>query len=257
MAKVGDTVDLRCRIEPPVNATDLTTVWSRTESHLKPPYACIRRNGHVLEDRVLNELYHGQRCSVSEEKLAGGDLSLEMRGLQFSDEGSYQCEAPDLQSSKSCSTDLRVGNVSQPEIYSAGPKDGGLSLTCDSGCWYPRPEMSWLDSEGIVRPAEDPVTYRRSEHCYVVQSNLTARGAGNFTCRVHLSHINHTAEAHHDIPGLNAGRRRIIPIVVVSLWAVISLILLAWFFCSWENNLLNGVVPGLCRVVCGQEPSPA
>ena len=91
--------------------------------------------------------------------------------------------------------------MSQPVISSNGPTDSGLSLTCDSGCWYPQPEMSWLHSDENNITAGASVTHRPSQHCYEVQSNVTVTRPGNVTCRVHLPHINYTDETQRYISG--------------------------------------------------------
>ena len=86
--------------------------------------------------------------------------------------------------------------MSQPVISLTGIKAGRLSWRCDSGCWFPEPEMSWLDSDGNIITAKPSVTEKPSDHCYVVQRTVTVALTEHVTCRVHLPHTNHTVEIH-------------------------------------------------------------
>ena len=95
-----------------------------------------------------------------------------------------------------------AGAVSQPEISLTGIKGDLLSWRCDSGCWFPEPQMSWLDSDGnIIITAGPSETEKRSDHCYVVQRSVTVALTETVTCRVHLAHINHTVDTHSVKPG--------------------------------------------------------
>ena len=91
--------------------------------------------------------------------------------------------------------------MSLPAISVTGIQGDLLSWRCDSGCWFPEPEMSWLDSDGNIITAGPSVTEKPSDHCYVVQRTVTVATTVHVTCRVHLPHINHTVE----IPSLKAG----------------------------------------------------
>ena len=86
--------------------------------------------------------------------------------------------------------------MSLPAISVTGIQGDLLSWRCDSGCWFPEPEMSWLDSDGNIITAGPSVTEKPSDHCYVVQRTVTVALTENVTCRVHLPHINHTVETH-------------------------------------------------------------
>ena len=86
--------------------------------------------------------------------------------------------------------------MSQPVISLTGIKADLLSWRCDSGCWFPEPEMSWLDSHGNIITAEPSVTEKPSDHCYVVQRTVTVALTEHVTCRVHLPHINDGVETH-------------------------------------------------------------
>ena len=95
--------------------------------------------------------------------------------------------------------------MSQPEISLSGVKGDLLTWRCSSGCWFPEPEMSWLDSDGNNITAEPSVTEKPSDHCYVVQRTVTVALTEHVTCRVHLPHFNRTEETQHHIRGLNPG----------------------------------------------------
>ena len=92
MVLVGDDITLPCHVKPASDAVDVMVEWSRPD--LQPRFVHLRRSG---EDRLIdqNPSYKG-RTSVSIDGLKQGDLSLRLSKVKFSDEGTYRCFAPDL-----------------------------------------------------------------------------------------------------------------------------------------------------------------
>ena len=91
-----------------------------------------------------------------------------------------------------------------------GTKDWGVVLKCDSGGWYPQPELEWLDSHGNVLSATEPTetsnsteTEMNPEGRYTVRRYVTIRNTDNnrFTCRVVQPQINQTRETQIHVPG--------------------------------------------------------
>ena len=83
----------------------------------------------------------------------------------------------------------------------------GRVLQCESGGWYPEPELEWRDSEGRLLPAYVPQTHRHPDpgphQRYTVTSRVTVQKTDNnrFTCRVQLQGLNQTRETEIHVPG--------------------------------------------------------
>lgn len=94
---VGEDVTLPCHVNPATDAVNEMLEWSRSD--LKPRFVHVRRFG---EDRLLdqNPSYKG-RTSMSIESLKQGDVSLNLSKVKLSDEGTYKCFIPGLNTQSS------------------------------------------------------------------------------------------------------------------------------------------------------------
>ncbi|XP_036842910.1 uncharacterized protein LOC110535267 isoform X5 [Oncorhynchus mykiss] len=197
VALAGDDIILPCSLKPNVSAEDMTVEW--TGLYL------TTRNVHLYRDgRDSNEeqfpSYRG-RTSMFHEELKNGNVSLKLNRVTLSDAGSYRCFIPTLM--KDTTVQLFVGAVSQPVISIDGTKGWGVVLKCESGGWFPEPEMEWLDSSGTILPADGPPErHRDSEGHYTVRQHVTVdkTDTNRFTCRVHQTEINHLKETEIHVP---------------------------------------------------------
>ncbi|XP_036829609.1 butyrophilin subfamily 2 member A1 isoform X2 [Oncorhynchus mykiss] len=203
VALAGDNVILPCYLEPNVSAVDKMVEWTRSD--LKPQRVHLYREGRDSDGEQLPS-YRG-RTSLFKEELKNSNVSLKLTGVTLSDAGDYKCFIPTL---KETTIPLIVGVVSQPVISINGTKDWGVVLKCDSGGWYPQPELEWLDSHGNVLSATEPTetsnsteTEMNPEGRYTVRRYVTVRNTDNnrFTCRVVQPQINQTRETQIHVPG--------------------------------------------------------
>uniref|UniRef100_A0A673W7V8 Ig-like domain-containing protein n=1 Tax=Salmo trutta TaxID=8032 RepID=A0A673W7V8_SALTR len=200
VAVAGDDVILPCSLKPSVNAEDMTVEWTRLS--LKAENVHLYR-----QDRDSNEdqfpSYKG-RTSLFNEELKKGNVSLKLTRVTLSDAGSYRCFIPTLTSQvKETTVQLLVGAVYLPVISIAGTKGWGVVLKCESGGWFPEPEMEWLDSSGTILPADGPPErHRDPEGLYTVRRHVTVNqtDTNNFTCRVKQLEINHPKETKIHVP---------------------------------------------------------
>ncbi|KAM6949246.1 butyrophilin-like protein 2 [Aplochiton taeniatus] len=209
VAVAGDDVILPCHLVPVVSAADLTVEWTRPD--LKPRYVHVHQDGRTL---VGNQnLVFKSRTTLFEDELKRGNISLKLSRVQRSDEGRYRCFLPSLQSQvKEAFIQLRVGKfffgdcfpgaVSIPEISILKNPNNGVDLQCESGGWYPEPEVEWLDSEGHVLSAGPTETVKDPDGTYTVRRLVTVEktATNRFTCRVQQQQINQTRETEIHIP---------------------------------------------------------
>ncbi|XP_039678851.1 cilia- and flagella-associated protein 251-like isoform X2 [Perca fluviatilis] len=97
VALVGNDITLPCHVKPAMDAGNQMLEWARPD--LKPRFVHVRRFG---DDRLLdqNPSYKG-RTSVSIDGLKQGDASLTLSRVELSDQGTYRCFIPGLNTESS------------------------------------------------------------------------------------------------------------------------------------------------------------
>ncbi|KAL0970736.1 hypothetical protein UPYG_G00246560, partial [Umbra pygmaea] len=198
VALVGDDVILPCSLSPMTSAKDQSVNWLRPDMNLKDVhYYRDGRDSNVDQ----NPTYRG-RTSLFREKLNNGNISLKLTSVKLSDAGNYSCYVPTMDRHQKAVIQLVVGAVSQPVISILGPKDDGVVLKCESGGWYPEPEMTWLDSDGSILPDGSTEIQTDSDGRYTVRGEVTVKKTDNnrFTCRVNQQQINQIKETPMNVP---------------------------------------------------------
>ncbi|XP_051251122.1 butyrophilin subfamily 3 member A2-like isoform X4 [Dicentrarchus labrax] len=244
VAAVGDDIMLPCRLEPAVDVTDQTVEWTRPD--LSPRFVHVWRDGVELEAKK-HPSYVG-RGSLSINKLKHGDISLRLYKVKLSDEGTYRCFIPTLNSESSVK--LVVGAVSSLIISFLRTKTdedtNGVVLQCESNSWYPEPEVVWLDSEGNLLSAGPTETVRGPDDLYTVSSRVTVekRHSNNFTCRVQQKDINQTRETRIYVPDdffsapCSSAAHITISLVVV-FGVILAVVFIMWKWRQNSNNLTS------------------
>ncbi|XP_074479412.1 uncharacterized protein LOC141760461 [Sebastes fasciatus] len=227
---VGDDITLPCHVKPATDAVLQMLEWSRPD--LNPRFVHVRRFG---EDRLVdqNPSYKG-RTSASIDRLKQGDMSLTLSKVKLSDEGTYRCFSPGLETDSS--VQLVVGTVIKITKVSSGV------LQCQSEGWYPEPEVLWLDGEGNLLSAGPPETVRGPDDLYTVSSRVTVekRHSNSFTCRVQQKNTNQTRETHIQVPddlftdssGAKSSASTIIGLVV----GILFILVVAFVVWKWRQN---------------------
>ncbi|XP_023996766.1 butyrophilin subfamily 1 member A1-like isoform X2 [Salvelinus sp. IW2-2015] len=199
VALAGDDVILPCSLKPSVGAEDMTVEW--TGLYLKTRNVHLYRQGR--DSNVEQFPSYRGRTSMFHEELKNGNVSLKLTRVTLSDAGSYMCFIPTLTGQvKETTVQLFVGAISQPVISIDGTKGWGVALKCESGGWFPEPEMEWLDSSGTILPADGPEKHR-DEDLYTVRRHVSVNktDTNRFTCRVQQQEINHLKETEIHVPG--------------------------------------------------------
>ncbi|XP_071246347.1 butyrophilin subfamily 3 member A2-like, partial [Salvelinus alpinus] len=240
VALAGDDVILPCYLKPNVSAVDMMVAWTRSD--LKTQRVHLYRDGRDSNGDQLPS-YRG-RTSLFIEELKNSNVSLKLTGVTLSDAGEYKCFIPTL--TKETTILLIVGAVSQPVISINGTKGLGVVLKCDSGGWYPQPELEWLDSHGDVLSATEPTetsnsseTEMNPEGRYTVRRYVTVWKTDNnrYTCRVVQLQINQTRETQIHVPDdmfPNVGR--IVGIILSAVAAFVALVVLFYCFRKQERE---------------------
>ncbi|XP_038587687.1 uncharacterized protein DDB_G0283697-like [Micropterus salmoides] len=232
MATVGDDITLPCHVKPATDAFSEMLEWSRAD--LNPRFVHVRRFG---EDHLVdqNPAFKG-RTSVSIDGLKHGETSLKLSKVKLSDEGTYKCFIPGLNTESS--VQLVVADI-VIEIT----KVGSGELGCKSKGWYPEPEVFWLDGEGNLLSAGPTETVKGPDDLYTVSSRVTVekRHSNSFTCRVQQKDINQTRETHIQVPddffmdSSSSSASTIIGLIV----GILFILVVAFVVWKWRQNKIN------------------
>nr|XP_046237032.1 butyrophilin subfamily 1 member A1-like isoform X2 [Scatophagus argus] len=232
-ALMGDDVILPCGLKNRTDVSSKTVVW--TKPGLDPKFICVYQSG-----RLVHQSQHPSyryRTTLFEDQLVNGNVSLKLSRVKISDAGTYVCSIQSM--GTRASVQLSVGAASSPVIYlEKFDKDGGrLVLRCQSTGWRPKPELSWLDSEGHVLPAGPTQTLRGPGDLYSVSSTLTVdeRDGNRFTCRVQQKNINQMRETHFQLQA-----HLVTPTCCTWLWVfVVPAVLILLIICIAINIIIK------------------
>uniref|UniRef100_A0A673VZL8 Myelin-oligodendrocyte glycoprotein-like n=1 Tax=Salmo trutta TaxID=8032 RepID=A0A673VZL8_SALTR len=239
----GDDIILPCSLKPNISAEDMLVEWTRLNP--KAENVHLYRSGR--DSNVEQVPSYRRRTSLFHEELKNGNVSLKLTRVTLSDAGSYRCFILTLTSQeKETTVQLFVGAVSQPVISIDGTKGWGVVLKCESGGWFPEPEMEWLDSSGTILPADGPPErHRDSEGLYAVRRHVTVNqtDTNRFTCRVHQQEINHLKETEIHVPDYLFPSRYWLIVGLLIAAAVVFLAASAISFYMWIKYTEDDVFP--------------
>ncbi|XP_064818133.1 butyrophilin subfamily 3 member A2-like isoform X2 [Oncorhynchus masou masou] len=239
VALAGDDVILPCSLKPIVSAEDMVVEWTRLNLKAEKVHLYLDRRD---SNKDQFPSYRG-RTSMFHDELKNGNVSLKLNRVTLSDTGSYRCFIPTLTSRvKNTTVQLFVGAVSQPVISIVGTKDWGVVLKCESGGWFPEPQMEWLDSSGTFLPADGPPErHRDSEDLYAVRQHVTVNktDTNRFTCRVQQTKINHLKETEIHVPDEVFPKSQVGLIVGLSIAAAAVAVLAAsvGVYMCWRKHI--------------------
>ncbi|XP_064933183.1 CD276 antigen isoform X3 [Columba livia] len=147
VALFGQDATLDCSFSPDANFSldDLTLIWQLTDT---------KRLVHSFSggrDQLLDQGGdYANRTALFYDQLAQGNVSLLLRRVEVSDEGSFTCFVRD---SSSAAVTLQVAApYSKPSMYLEPNKDlkpGDLvAVTCHASRGYPQASVLWQDGQG-------------------------------------------------------------------------------------------------------------
>ncbi|KAI3375781.1 hypothetical protein L3Q82_004071 [Scortum barcoo] len=222
MVRRSRTTILPCWISPTQSAEGLEVRWYRSDDF----YSHIllykeRKIQEMSQEAYVGRISFGLHDTASG-GLATGDVSLKLGNVTLEDTGDYTCY---VSSEKGYDSGI-VSLIVTGECHKSGkkhtkPKDGLLTLTsnvlhlpplilpleigapvllstqwkddnianvsCESGGWYPEPEVRWSDQKQVLRP-EGLKHSKDSSGLLSVHSWLLVSGSSEVSCSVGLPH---------------------------------------------------------------------
>ncbi|XP_064409048.1 putative selection and upkeep of intraepithelial T-cells protein 1 homolog [Latimeria chalumnae] len=129
--------------------------------------------------QVQNTAYR-ERTVLSKEGLVTGTISLSLRNIGFTDEGTFTCLVKSGTWDEESDIEVKVGAFNESELelngYELSGFYYGIRLLCKSEGWYPKPEIHWTNENG-----ENLTT--------LSNSTIEQNAAGFFTVESHIKVI--------------------------------------------------------------------
>ncbi|XP_006839918.1 PREDICTED: selection and upkeep of intraepithelial T-cells protein 8-like [Chrysochloris asiatica] len=144
IATVSGQAELSCQLSPPQSAEHMEVLWFRGD-HSKTVH--LYRGGYETKEDTSPE-YMG-RTELLKEAFGEGKVTLRIHNISIYDDGQYQCSFKDSGFYGVANMNLSViaqGVKTQIQVQNSGI--GVVMVVCDSGGWYPKPNVEWRDQKG-------------------------------------------------------------------------------------------------------------
>ncbi|XP_054576804.1 selection and upkeep of intraepithelial T-cells protein 8-like isoform X1 [Eptesicus fuscus] len=150
VAMVGGQTELSCQLSPPQSAKHMEVSWFKGD-HSTSKLVHLYRDGHEVKGKAAPE--YVDRTEFVKEAIGAGKVTLRLHNIRVSDNGTYQCSFKDSNFSNMASMDLNVAALGlETQIHIQIPRTDGLMVECNSGGWFPQPQMVCRDRKGEVIP---------------------------------------------------------------------------------------------------------
>ncbi|XP_064424498.1 butyrophilin subfamily 1 member A1 [Latimeria chalumnae] len=141
IAPFGEDLVLSCQLSPRTSAEAMKVTWSK-EGYDSPVHIAQR----LFDKSVEYGLSYRDRARLLTSELLNGSVSLQLKNVRVSDEGTYVCTVNSTNMYDEGEINvLVVGAGKDPLIYMDGYIDNGIRIGCKSSGWYPKPEIKWTD----------------------------------------------------------------------------------------------------------------
>ncbi|KAM5322264.1 selection and upkeep of intraepithelial T-cells protein 8-like [Glossophaga mutica] len=148
VATVGGQAELSCQLSPPQSAEHMEVSWFKGN---RSKLVHLYRDGHDVNGNAAPE--YVDRTEFVKEAMGDGKVTLRLHNISISDHGPYQCSFKDSEFRGVAGMNLSVTALGLETQFSIRTlSTGGLTVECNSGGWFPQPQMEWRDNKGEVVP---------------------------------------------------------------------------------------------------------
>ncbi|XP_041821017.1 butyrophilin subfamily 2 member A2-like [Chelmon rostratus] len=232
VAFAGKRITLPCHINA---SNDLPTLeWSKEGPG--DNIAFLYRDGCETHEMKSQDFQHRTNLFINE--LTNGNISLMISDVQLSDAGRYTCTIVRHKTPmKVVQWELVVVAVSEPKLSVVPPVDDGVTLQCEANCWFPEPEITFLDNQGNDISAENSYTDRDSSGCFNAKRSLTLQThTKRIVCRVQQPETNETRLAEIYLPNEPTMSCTVPISIAAAVPVVLCAILLVCICRKWGNS---------------------
>uniref|UniRef100_A0A8C5ZUQ9 Ig-like domain-containing protein n=1 Tax=Marmota marmota marmota TaxID=9994 RepID=A0A8C5ZUQ9_MARMA len=148
VAPFGGEVELSCQLSPPQSAQHMEIRWFRNR-YTQPIY--LYEKGKILYGEMTP--MYVERTELLKDAIEEGKVTLRIFNVDVDDDGQYHCFFRDGDFSEEDITEVKVtATSSNIQILVLPSNIDDLRVECNSGGWFPQPQMEWRDSQGKVLP---------------------------------------------------------------------------------------------------------
>ncbi|XP_027486993.1 butyrophilin subfamily 3 member A2-like [Corapipo altera] len=191
---IGERVVLPCR----VTQDPIPEVFSvRWEFHDGPRRIPVGSFDGKSREEEWDGRFRG-RVEFFPREFWAGNVSLGLRNVGISDQGSYTCHVSAQDVSREVSVELEVAAIGDIPTIVVRSRKRDLSLSCRASGWFPNPEILWLDGQGKVRKGfPSPRTTPEPSGLFRVDASLTLPPGSDLevSCRIINPRLNVTRES--------------------------------------------------------------
>uniref|UniRef100_A0A3Q1FHG3 Ig-like domain-containing protein n=1 Tax=Acanthochromis polyacanthus TaxID=80966 RepID=A0A3Q1FHG3_9TELE len=184
VARVGEDVVLPCSLGPEVDIEPALFDWTKDQQDV------FLYNAGTYQS--VDSQFQG-RVSHFPDKLKNGNASILIRNITLSDSGNYSCYFPLYEVYIFI---MFAGIFAKPHVMILNITKDRVLLQCEVRGAFPKPQISWIDSNGTILPAKEKLEDSDDLHyppALTLQTNVTKPDI--FRCRVTQQELNHTTEA--------------------------------------------------------------
>ncbi|XP_014388105.1 PREDICTED: selection and upkeep of intraepithelial T-cells protein 8-like [Myotis brandtii] len=185
VAIVGGQIELSCQLSPPQSAKHMEVSWFKGD-HFTSKLVHLYRDGHEVKGEAAPE--YVDRTEFVKEAIGEGKVALRLHNIRVSDNGTYQCSFKDGNFSNMASMDLNVTALGlETQIHIQAPRTDGLMVECNSGGWFPQPQMVCKDSKGEVIPHSSQLYSQDGAGLFHIKMTLllSYKSQGDMICYIH------------------------------------------------------------------------
>ncbi|NXV09002.1 VTCN1 inhibitor, partial [Cettia cetti] len=134
---IGQRSILGCTFEPDIWMDSIAIQW--TKEGVAGLVHEFKGGKDYLQEQ--DPSFRG-RTAVFVDQVIGGNASLELRDVQLSDAGTYQCSVTTARGTGAAVLQYRTGAFSIPMVQ-VETSSRGDTLQCEAPRWFPRPAVCW------------------------------------------------------------------------------------------------------------------
>ncbi|XP_028745978.1 selection and upkeep of intraepithelial T-cells protein 7-like [Peromyscus leucopus] len=182
LARVGGQAELSCQVTPLRSLEYMDVSWFRS-GHSQPVY--LYRGGHGVNGEAAPEYVN--RTEFVKDAIGKGRVALRIHNISISDDGLYQCSFNDDSGFNDVtSMKLSVAAVGlETQIHVQAPDANGVMVECNSGGWFPQPQMEWRDSRGkVLPPSSKSYSQDEARFFHMKMTLLTNQSQSRIICYI-------------------------------------------------------------------------
>ncbi|XP_059545647.1 selection and upkeep of intraepithelial T-cells protein 7-like isoform X2 [Myotis daubentonii] len=237
VAIVGGQTELSCQLFPSQSAKHMEVSWFKAD-HSKLVH--LYRDGHEVKGEAAPE--YVDRTEFVKESIGEGKVTLRLHNIRVSDNGTYQCSFKDGNFSNVASMDLNVTALGlETQIHIQAPRTDGLMVECNSGGWFPQPQMMCRDSKGEVIPHSSQSYSQDGAGLFHIKMTLIRyRSQGDMICNIRNPLSNEEKQINIILPDALFIPVHIGLVVLASLFSVILVVIVVLLFCRCSKETVFG-----------------